>query len=75
MKRMYILLFLASLVFFSNTAYSMPWPPEVDAVYIKFNNTSGTTYDAVNIRKNYSTNIPVPEWNASRNEKIAYIKG
>lgn len=62
-------------VIFAEMAYSLPWPPEMDVYYIKFNYESGSTYDALNIRKNYSTNITVPEWQLNvRNEKIAYIK-
>ncbi len=51
-------------------------PPIIDLYYIKFNYTSGTTNDAIDIRINNSTDISVPEWypSYSRNEKIAYKK-
>jgi len=57
-------------------AYSLPWPPEMDLVYIKFDYTSGYSYDALNIKRNNSTDIQVPEWYPAynRNEPMAFIK-
>ena len=52
-------------------------PITVDVIGIKFDyDHSSHTNDAVDIRVNNSTNIPVPEWaNAGQtNAKIAYIK-
>ena len=78
MKRIILFVIICTLgsAFFAETVYCLPWPPDMDIYYIKFNYESGSTYDALNIRKNYSTDVTVPEWQLSvRNEKIAYIKG
>ena len=43
---------------------------------IMFNYTQGTTYDAIKLKKNKNTDIPVPEFKYYvRNEKFAYLTG
>ncbi len=77
MKRLFLMtavciINLASLI---EGAYGLPWPPEIDVYYIKFNYQSGYSYDALTLKKNNSTYIQVPEWlSGSRNEKIGYIE-
>ena len=78
MKRIIFLAIICLLgaVFFAETAYCLPWPPEADLVQISFNYDSGShTYDALTIKKNGST-IVAPEYIESpkTNKKIAYIK-
>ncbi|MDZ7401893.1 MAG: hypothetical protein ONB37_17180 [candidate division KSB1 bacterium] len=68
---------LFSLSGFLPSVYSLPWPPEMDLIYIKFNyNSSSYSYDALTIKKNNSTGVQVPEWYPAynRNEPMAYIK-
>lgn len=76
MKRSLILFSIISLIIFAEKTYCMPWPPEMDICYVKFNYQSGHTYDALTLKKNSSTTIVAPEWanGGSTNEKIAYIK-
>jgi len=52
-------------------------PITIDVLGLKFDyDHSSNTYDAVDIRVNYSSDIPVPEWTTfgETNEKMAYIK-
>lgn len=78
MKRLTFLSMIGILisVFFAEMAYSLPWPPVVDVYAIRFDYESGYSDDALNIRKNYSTDIPLSEWlpSSSRNNPFAYIK-
>ncbi|MFH1940756.1 MAG: hypothetical protein ABIL68_01535 [bacterium] len=78
MKRLTFLSIISifSSAFFAEMAYSLPWPPDMDVYYIKFNYESGHTWDALTIKKNKTTPISVPEWESggSTNEKFAYIK-
>jgi len=71
-----ILACLLSSFAFLPLAYSLPWPPEMDVVYIKFDYTSGNSDDALDIKRNNSTDIQKPEWYPAynRNEPMAYIK-
>lgn len=70
MKRSLILISIIVTLTFTEKTYCMPWPPEMDVCYIKFNYESGHTYDALTL------NVSAPEWasGGSTNEKIAYIK-
>jgi hypothetical protein len=79
MKRiiLFAIIFILGGAFFAETAHCLPWPPEMDVVYIKFNYESGSTNDALVLKKDVSNLVPVPEWypdESSRNENIAYIK-
>jgi len=55
------------------------WEPplEVDVVSMRFNYEAGYSNDALDIKKNASTDIALPEWYpaASRNNPCAWIKG
>jgi hypothetical protein len=57
-----------------STDYITVWPYE-----IKFDYEDGYTNDAVNIRKDFDEDIPIPEWKYNGgqeiSEKFAYIKG
>ena len=78
MKPSFIVTLVCLIILISGftSAFCLPWPPELDVVYIKFNYTSGYSYDALTIKRNNSTQIQVPEWYPaySRNEPMAYIK-
>jgi hypothetical protein len=69
---LFLLICLFSLI---GEVHGLPWPPTISVYSISFNYESGYTYDALRIKKNNSTYVPVPEWlTGNRNEKIAYIK-
>jgi hypothetical protein len=68
-----ICLLLLFCIFGNAKAYAPPLV--VYPLNIKFNYTSGHFYDALEIKKNYSTNIPVPEWYSGVTcAPAAYIK-
>ncbi|MBC8182657.1 hypothetical protein H8E88_16275 [candidate division KSB1 bacterium] len=73
MKRLILinLICILSLFCLFQQAYCLPWPPDIDVYYIKFNYQSGQSSDALKIK-----NISAPEWanGGSTNKKIAYIK-
>lgn len=61
---------------FTASVDALPWPPTISVYSISFNYESGNSNDALAIKKNNSTSIPVPEWlTGSRNERFAYLKG
>jgi hypothetical protein len=75
MRRLLTFLWVISFCFLIEMAYSLPCPPEIDIVEISFNYESGYSYDALTIKKNNSTYVPIPEWKAGvRDENFAYIK-
>lgn len=77
MKRSFITAFCCSLLFsFIEDAKSYDPPLTIYPISIKFNYQSGYSNDALTIKKNNSTSIPVPEWNnfGFINEPMAYIK-
>ena len=79
MKRIILLgiICLLGATFFAQTAHCLPWPPEMDLTYIKFDyNRSSHTDDALTLKENYDDRVTMPEWDdgGETNEKIAYIK-
>ena len=73
-KLLVIITSLCILSLWTGLALSWDFPLTMDVIAIKFNH--GGANGALNIRKNYSTDITVPEYNTDpqRNEEFAYIK-
>lgn len=75
MKRKIALLFGLLMILVIQEANSWDLPLDIDIVSIAFDFETGYTDDALDIRKNASTNIATPEWlPPSRNNPLAYIK-
>ena len=79
MKRiiLFAIISILGMAFFAETAYCLPWPPDVDLVSIEFNyNTTSNTYDALTIVKRLLVPLHYPEWDSSGgyNDPMAYIK-
>src|SRR4030043_1833103 len=75
MKGIILILLLNFIVFVENVK-SWSYPLIVDVTEITFDYQAGYSYDALDIRKNYLTDIATPEYKPSlgRNNPFAYIK-
>lgn len=79
MTRFQHIIIMSLLLFITVVGIAFCWSPPlvVDVVSIQFNYEVGNVNDALNIRKNASQTVELPEWlpSSGRNNTFAYTKG